>query len=143
MTKRLPYREVRISIPVFKTGVVVMITRDTERAALNVRKWFHGDYDAWDADSIDGKTISKDGYSGPVIWMREEPNNPRRAAVLHHEAFHATARIMDRMRVPLNYSTEEVYAYISEYIFYSVLMSKVKPKPVRKKAKRKVKRSKK
>ena len=141
MTKRLPYREIRISLPVFKSGLIVIITRDTNRAAANVRKWFHGEYDAWDPDSIDGKTISKNGYSGPVIWMREEPNNPVRLAVLHHEIVHAVSRIMEKMRVPLNYSSEEIYAYLGEYIFHAVMKSK--PKPVRKKTKRKVKRSKK
>jgi hypothetical protein len=124
---KLPYREIRISLPIYKAGVIIMITRDTERAAANVRKWYDGEFDQWDADSALGKTLSREGYTGSVIWLRDPPKTSEQIAVLCHEALHATARLMDRLRIPLTYSNEEAYAYVMEYIVSEVLREVRKP----------------
>ena len=135
MTKnKLVYREVRISLPIYKSGIIVIITKDTKRAAANVRKWYNGEFEEWDADSIAGKTLSKEGYNGSVIWMRDSPRTPEQIAILAHEAFHATARLMDRLRVPLTYATEETYTYVMEYIVAEVLRQLRKPSHKRKTA---------
>jgi hypothetical protein len=118
---KLLYREIRVPLPLFKQGVIVMVTRDTKRAAANVRKWYNGDFEEWDADSVDGKTLSREGYNGAVIWIRQPPRTPYQLAVLGHEVFHAVARIMDRLKVPLNYTTEETYTYTFEFIYSTIL----------------------
>jgi len=114
-----------------------MITRDTNRAAANVRKWFNDDYKEWDAYSIDGKTISKSGYNGPVVWIREEPTTPYRIGVLGHEVFHAVCRIMERAGVNLTYNSEDAFAYLYEHILDRVLSEKRKPATARKKSAKK------
>ncbi len=136
MNRKISYREVRIPLPIYKSGVIVMITKDTKRAAANVRKWYKGDFEEWDAYSVDGKTISKDGYTGPVIWIREEPNTPYRIGVLSHEVFHAVCRIFNRIGIPLSYESEEAYNYLQEHIFTSVLETKPRRKPKLKKRKK-------
>lgn len=119
-SKKTLYTKFSIPVDVFKTGILVLITRDTTKACKDVNKWFEGEFEEWDAYSVDGKTLSKEGYH-PIIWLREPPTTAYWQSCLMHEVTHAVARIMERMKVPLNYSNEEVYTYLGEYIFHEIL----------------------
>jgi hypothetical protein len=139
--RKLPYQEVHIPIPLFKSGVIVLLSKDIPRCVANIRKWFEGDFDEWDSVSIHGKTIYKEGYNGVVVWLPQYPKTPYELSVAFHEIFHATIRIMtDRMETQLNRSTEETFAYLGEFISRKLFEDKGSKRKLKLSAGRKAKK---
>lgn len=120
MTKRLPYKEIGIPISIFKTGVLVILSSDMTRCAKRIRKRFQEDFEEWDVGDYEGRTLSKKGFA-PIIWMKQFPETVDGIACLSHEAFHATCRLLEEFNMPLGKDTEEMYAYIVDYIVSEVL----------------------
>lgn len=52
-----------------------------------------------------------------VIWMRPGET----IGILLHETFHAVAHTLDSVDIPLSRDSEEVYAYLIEYIFCQLI----------------------
>lgn len=58
-----------------------------------------------------GITLYSKGYP-IIVWFPEKVEEE----VIDHEIFHIVASIMDWANIPLNYTTEEVYAYETGYL---------------------------
>ncbi len=51
-----------------------------------------------------------------LIILPQVPETTFHLAALQHEIFHATQFILEKMGIPLNEQTDEVYAYTIQYI---------------------------
>jgi hypothetical protein len=54
---------------------------------------------------------------GCVIWIK----NDEKIGTLVHEITHAVQHILKKRAIPLVFETEEVYAYLTEYLFNSLI----------------------
>lgn len=105
------YKIVTLNSGTFDIGVKVIVTNDTAFALRYVRENLDStaSLQEFDARAVTFGTI--DGKS-PIIWMPY--NTP--IEVSNHELLHATINIMHWAGVPLNDTTEEVYAYEMQYL---------------------------
>jgi hypothetical protein len=112
-TKEIATKYELVTLPgsIFDLDVKVLITDDTAFAAKYVRENLDStvtseifDCRAVTFDTQDGKPI--------IMWM---PYGTR-IDIINHELFHTTINIMKWAGVPLNDSTEEVYAYQLQYL---------------------------
>ena len=71
-------------------------------------------------DSMDGASIMlSNGYK--IIWLSKYPNTDSDKSVLVHEIFHMAIEIMLSRDIQLNNDTEEVCAYLIEYLYSEIL----------------------
>lgn len=105
------YQIVTLPGSTFDLDVNILITDDTAFAARYVRanldstvKTENFDCRAATFGTQDGKPI--------IIWMPYGSH----IDIINHELFHATVNVMQWAGVPLNDSTEEVYAYQLQYL---------------------------
>jgi hypothetical protein len=105
------YKVVTLNSGTFDIGVKIIVTDDTAFALRYVRENLDSTASSqeFDARAVTFGTI--DGKS-PIIWMPY--NTP--IEVSNHELLHATINIMHWAGVPLNDTTEEVYAYEMQYL---------------------------
>lgn len=105
------YKIVTLNSGTFDIGVKIIVTDDTAFALKYVRENLDSTVSSqeFDARAVTFGTI--DGKS-PIIWMPY--NTP--IEVSNHELLHATINIMHWAGVPLNDTTEEVYAYEMQYL---------------------------
>jgi len=59
-----------------------------------------------------GVTFSIRDGKPPIVWLPYK--SP--IAIINHELFHATVEVMNWASVPLNITTEEVYAYELQHL---------------------------
>jgi hypothetical protein len=126
--KKLAYREIHITIPLYKTGVIVLLSKDIPKCVSKIKKWFEGEYTEWDFASSHGKTIYRDGYNGVVIWLPQFPKTPYELSCAFHEIFHTVIRIMANRDIVLSNSSEEAFTYLAEYIAFKLLYANHKRK---------------
>lgn len=70
-------------------------------------------------DSIDGSSIMlSNGYK--IIWLPEYQNTYSDNSILVHEIFHTAINIMLSREIQLNNDTEEVCAYLIEYLYEEI-----------------------
>lgn len=117
--QKAPYRKFNVPLPLFKTGVIVIITTDTKRAAGYIKKLYNYPYEEWDATKLQGRTLARDGY-WPIIWLREPPTQPDGQAILLHEITHVTYEILSFRGIPLDAPSVETYAYLGEHLYREI-----------------------
>ena len=105
------YQLITINSGTFDLDVKVIITDDTAFALKYVKENLDSTIisEAFDSRATTFTTI--DGKS-PIIWIPYNAN----ISVINHELLHATIDIMHWAGVPLNDTTEEVYAYEMQYL---------------------------
>lgn len=70
-------------------------------------------------DGIDGSSIMlPNGYK--IIWLNKYPDNLSNKGVLVHEIFHMAIDIMLSRDIQLENSTEELCAYLIEYLYEEI-----------------------
>src|SRR5687767_7084327 len=98
----------------FDFGVRFIIGEYAEAAKYVAWFWEEKDAEDWANESNlgyapRGKTLFKSGYV-PIIWLPNLPEKPREYATLSHECVHALNHLFDWANVPIDSSTEEVFA---------------------------------
>jgi hypothetical protein len=51
-----------------------------------------------------------------VIWLYKKPSNIEDLSFLNHEIFHAVYCILERVGITLTESSEETFAYLTQYL---------------------------
>ena len=105
------YELIILSGDTFDMDVTVLITDDTAFAATYVRENLDSTVTGADFDCR-GVTFSIRDGKPPIIWLPYK--SP--IAIINHELFHATVEVMNWASVPLNITTEEVYAYELQHL---------------------------
>ena len=105
------YELIILSGDTFDMDVNVLITDDTAFAATYVRENLDSTVTGADFDCR-GVTFSIRDGKPPIIWLPYK--SP--IAIINHELFHATVEVMNWASVPLNITTEEVYAYELQHL---------------------------
>ena len=105
------YELIILSGDTFDMDVNVLITDDTAFAATYVRENLDSTVTGADFDCRGVTFPIRDGKS-PIVWLPYK--SP--IAIINHELFHATVEVMNWASVPLNITTEEVYAYELQHL---------------------------
>ena len=105
------YELIILSGDTFDMDVNVLITDDTAFAATYVRENLDSTVTGADFDCR-GVTFSIRDGKPPIVWLPYK--SP--VAIINHELFHATVEVMNWASVPLNITTEEVYAYELQHL---------------------------
>jgi len=105
------YELIILSGDTFDMDVNVLITDDTAFAAMYVRENLDSTVTGADFDCRGVTFPIRDGKS-PIVWLPYK--SP--IAIINHELFHATVEVMNWASVPLNITTEEVYAYELQHL---------------------------
>lgn len=96
----------------YPIDINVLITPDTEAAAIYVKENLDSTVTACDFDGADGLTFSSQNGNSPIIWLSDIKD----PSVVNHELFHATVDIMQYAGVSFSDSSEEAYAYQLQYL---------------------------
>jgi hypothetical protein len=118
MKKKRTLREIFIPLEIFNSQVVVLVGHTQyevlEWIKKNIEKPEHKSLalEAMKDVSIThrGRTILLSG-GGSIVWIIEQKNS-----TIVHELFHSTCHILKNRETPLSEDTEEVYAYLLEYL---------------------------
>lgn len=105
------YQLVTLPGSTFDLDVKVLITDDTAFAARYVRANLDSTVTTENFDCRAATFGTQDGKP-IIIWMPYGSH----VDIINHELFHATFNIMEWAGVPLNDTTEEVYAYQLQYL---------------------------
>tara|TARA_B110000503_G_C7026790_1_gene362217 strand:+ start:215 stop:670 length:456 start_codon:yes stop_codon:yes gene_type:complete len=105
------YELIILSGDTFDMDVNVLITDDTAFAAKYVRENLDNTVTGVDFDCRGITFPIRDGKP-PIVWLPYK--SP--VAIINHELFHATVEVMNWASVPLNITTEEVYAYELQHL---------------------------
>ena len=105
------YEVVTLPGSMFDIDVKVLVTDDTSFAVNYVKENLDSTVTAKDFDSRATTFPTQDGKP-VIIWMPYKSH----IDVINHELFHAVVSIMKWAGVPLNDSTEEIYAYQMQYL---------------------------
>jgi hypothetical protein len=105
------YELIILSGDTFDMDVNVLITDDTAFAATYVRENLDSTVTGADFDCRGVTFPIRDGKP-PIVWLPYK--SP--IAIINHELFHATVEVMNWASVPLNITTEEVYAYELQHL---------------------------
>jgi hypothetical protein len=115
-----------ISIDVFNTDVLVSINQSDDKlydAVCNkfTRAQFDQAFDDWKSDA---RTVThRDGFV--IVRFRNKiGRDAKMIGLVAHEAYHAAYSILSRIGVQPGYETEEVYAYLVQYIVTEILKLK-------------------
>ncbi len=99
----------------FDTNVGVIITNDTLKA-LEVISYLHQSLDVTMEDfEVRGICFSSDAFP-TIMWLSKPPETIEEISIANHELFHLTSDILRWANVPLDESSEEVYAYMLGYL---------------------------
>lgn len=114
-----------IRLSIYKTTIDVVIggTEDDRKAFLS--KFYEYNNVMYIIDEVklnDATTILHHETKDIIILMNESPNTSNFwMSVLVHETSHATRKILGRIDTPHIKETEEVYAYLQQFIFEEIL----------------------
>ena len=113
-------------IEVFCTDVLVSINQSDYALYNEVSsKFTREEFDsAWSDWKSDARTVThSDGFV--IIRFRNKLNkNPKMIGLVAHESYHAAYSILSRLGIQPGYETEEVYAYLVQYIVTEILKLK-------------------
>lgn len=98
----------------FPAEYVVLITPDTEAAAMYVRENLDSTIQACDFEGAVGLTFERIDDQPGIIWL-ESARIPEDVPIINHELLHATINTMRYSGVSLSDSSEEAYAYQLQY----------------------------
>jgi len=105
------YQIITLRGDTFDIDVTVLVTDDTAFAAKYVRDNLDSTVVGADFDCRGATFPIRDGKP-PIIWLPYK--SP--VSIINHELFHATVEVMNWASVPLNVTTEEVYAYELQHL---------------------------
>lgn len=117
-----------IPIEVFNTDVLVSINQSDDKLYAEVcnkftRDQFNYAWEDW-ANRSDARTVThSDGFV--IIRFRNKiGRDPKMIGLVSHEAYHAAYSILSKIGIQPGYETEEVYAYLVQYIVTEILKLK-------------------
>ena len=114
-----------IRLSIYKTTIDVFIggTEDDRKEFLT--RFYDGDNLKYIIDEVkanDATTIIHHKTENIIILLNESPKtNNFWMSILVHETSHATRKILQRINTPYTDETEEVYAYLQQFIFEEIL----------------------
>ena len=116
MKKKIIAKAIHIPLVLFPFEVLVCLGGDREWVIRQIKKCGYVP-DAEEEKHIEmvgqGKTVMLKNCS-TIIWLK---NYPRAGSgVLAHEIFHATDFILDKMGIKHTEASDEVWAYVIEYL---------------------------
>ena len=120
-----------LRVDVYRTTVYLAIGRDDKALEKLVRE-HHGSECSWRAPTAteDGLTFTSEGHR-PVVWLARAPRDPLSIGVFAHEMLHCTASLMRAAGIPLEESSEEAWAYLTQHLTRGFLESVAASRAVR------------
>lgn len=118
-----------VSVDMFKVDVVFICNANKEESVKllkemcgsNYTKLSKGSFKGWSVETILGRMLQYKG--GFVVLLKDSDGNFRTfVSILAHEINHVVCYLLKNRRIPLNEDTEEVYAYLTEYITREALL---------------------
>jgi hypothetical protein len=89
------------------------------KKAIEMMNWFHNSKGWYDnGDEPKGQCFHIPPYC-PVIWLPRIPRTIAERATLAHECCHATMRLFHWAGMPIDMSTDEVFAHSVSYLIES------------------------
>jgi len=115
-----------IPIEVFCTDILVSINQSdyalyNEVSSKFTREEFDSAYDDWKSDA---RTVTHSDGFVIVRFRNKIGRDPRMIGLVSHESYHAAYSILSRIGIQPGYETEEVYAYLVQYIVTEILKLK-------------------
>ena len=114
-----------IRLSVYKTTIDVVIGGTEDQQKEFLLKFYDYNNVMYILEKVkanDGTTIIHYKTEDIIILMNESPKtNNFWLGILVHETSHATRKILDRINTPHTEDTEEVYAYLQQFIFEEIL----------------------
>jgi hypothetical protein len=107
-----------ITIEVFDTDVIVSINQ-TDNQLYNCvsHKFTREDFDNAYYDWTSGARTVTHNNGFVIVRYRDRLNKePKTIGIVAHESYHAAFSILNRIGVQPHIKTEEVYAYLTQYI---------------------------
>jgi hypothetical protein len=115
-----------IPVDVFSTDVVVSINQSDDKlydclCHRFTREQFDLAFDDWKSDA---RTVThSDGFI--IVRFREKiGKDPDRIALVAHECYHTAYSVLSRINVQPGFETEEVYAYLIQFLVREILKMK-------------------
>lgn len=108
----------------FKTDVLVYVGSTEgfkKRLGHYVSKDLANDAVSDIRETTQGTCFAMDDYGIFSIWLKEPPDTIEDIAILNHEAFHMAVMILKRVGISPSEESEEVYAYLIEFLTKSIL----------------------
>lgn len=126
----MPWREIKITDPVFKTCISVIIG---PASALNEYLDYWGIEGREVSPSVDGRMIKVDPGDSErspdsnmtIIWLKK-----RDIPTLVHEVLHHIVKTFDEKNIPMSWDNTEVMSYYAEYLVGEIIKA-WKPKKKR------------
>lgn len=114
-----------IRLSIYKTTIDVVIGgTDNERKEFLLKFYEYNNvmYIIEETQAHDATTVLHHKTGDIIIMMNENPKTSNFwMSILVHETSHATRKILDRINTPHTEDTEEVYAYLQQFIFEEIL----------------------
>jgi hypothetical protein len=115
-----------IPVDVFSTDVVVSINQSDDKlydclCHRFTREQFDLAFDDWKSDA---RTVThSDGFI--IVRFRQKiGKDPDRIALVAHECYHTAYSVLSRINVQPGFETEEVYAYLIQFLVREILKMK-------------------
>ena len=110
-----------VRVEIFTTDLVVSIGQTDDELYDELKHRFtKEEFESSYMSSLDRISdacfVVKDGF--PIIRFFDK--NPD-AGLIAHECFHAVYSILESKKIPLCYETEEVYAYLIQYLVNKII----------------------
>jgi len=115
-----------IPVDVFSTDVLVSINQSDDKLYDRLchrftREQFYLAFDDWKSDA---RTVThSDGFI--IVRFREKiGKNPDSVSLVAHESYHAAYSVLSKINVQPGIETEEVYAYLIQFLVREILKMK-------------------
>ena len=115
-----------IQLGIFATDVVVSINQSDEKLYNHIshrftKEEFDSAFDDWKSDA---RTVThRDGFV--IIRFRDKiKKEPDTISLVAHESYHASYSILSRIGIQPGLETEEVYAYLIQFLVREILKIK-------------------
>lgn len=117
--KKIPLKQQIIDLSIFRTKILVIISKDKEHV-LRAVKYQHGGSIFDNLNGSDAACFFEDKKS-PILWIQRYPKTPKDYGILTHEACHISTHVLENCRVKTTKEDGETYAYLTEYIVEQIL----------------------
>ena len=117
-----------ISIEVFCTDVLVSINQTDEQlynclSYRFTREQFNLAFDDWKSDA---RTVTHSDGFVIVRFRNKIKKDAESIGLVAHEAYHASYSVLNRIGIQLGFETEEVYAYLIQFLVKKIITFKTK-----------------
>lgn len=100
---------------IFDTEMVVVISQDTLQTIDFVNYMFEDTSISIKDFAVRGVCFFKEGCA-PIMWLPKPPVSTEDVSIVNHELFHLTRNVLTWAHVPLDDSSEEVYAFTLQFL---------------------------